>query len=129
MLSKQGLGGVIVKIIRGNIIMVDFGKQMGSVQSGMRPAVVIQNNLGNAHSTTTIVAPITGKLKKDLPTHLSLLSKNYKCLRCDSTLLGEQILTISKTQIIEVLGKLNLEDEIELNSKLAVSINLCNKVS
>ena len=118
-----------MKIIRGNIIMVDFGKQKGSVQSGMRPAVVIQNNVGNAHSTTTIVAPITGKQKKDLPTHLSLLSKNYKCLRCDSTLLGEQILTISKTQIIEVLGKLNLEDEIELNSKLAVSINLCNKVS
>lgn len=126
---KLELGGIIVKIIRGNIIMVDFGKQKGSVQSGMRPAVVIQNNVGNAHSTTTIVAPITGKQKKDLPTHLSLLSKNYKCLRCDSTLLGEQILTISKTQIIEVLGKLNLEDEIELNSKLAVSINLCNKVS
>lgn len=129
MLLKLELGGIIVKIIRGNIIMVDFGKQKGSVQSGMRPAVVIQNNVGNAHSTTTIVAPITGKQKKDLPTHLSLLSKNYKCLRCDSTLLGEQILTISKTQIIEVLGKLNLEDEIELNNKLAVSINLCNKVS
>ena len=74
-----------MRIYRNSIIMVSFGENRGSVQKGIRPAVVIQNDLGNKHSTTTIVAPITGKIKKPLPTHHELSSKDYYCLKCDST--------------------------------------------
>ena len=115
-----------MKIYRDSIIMVDFGETQGSVQKGRRPAVVIQNDIGNKYSTTTIVVPITGKIKKVLPTHHELHAKNYCCLKCDSTVLAEQVLTISKNQILDVLGHLNEEDSKKLNKILAVSISLTN---
>lgn len=108
--------------------MVDFGQNQGSVQRGKRPAVVIQNDMGNKYSTTTIVVPITGKVKKELPTHHQLYSKNYCCLKCDSTILAEQVLTISKEQILEVIGHLRKEDSEKLDEILSVSINLNKKV-
>lgn len=113
-----------MKIYRNSIIMVSFGENQGSVQKGIRPAIVIQNDLGNKHSTTTIVAPITGRIKKALPTHQELLSKDYCCLKCDSTILGEQILTISKDQILDIIGQLREEDEEKLNEILSVSMNI-----
>lgn len=113
-----------MKIFRNNIIMVSFGEKQGSVQKGIRPAVVIQNDLGNKYSTTTIVAPITGRLKKPLPTHHELSSKDYYCLKCDSTILGEQVLTISKNQILEIIGHLREDDEAKLNEILAISMNI-----
>ncbi|MCI9069105.1 type II toxin-antitoxin system PemK/MazF family toxin [Clostridium sp.] len=67
-----------MEIYRDSIIMMDFGQNQGCVQSGRRPAVVIQNDVGNKFSTTTIVVSITGKNKKD-----------YTCLKCDSTILAE----------------------------------------
>lgn len=113
-----------MRIYRCNIIMVNFGQNQGSVQRGKRPAVVIQNDIGNKFSTTTIVVPITGKVKKELPTHHRLFKSDYNCLKCDSTILAEQVLTISKEQILEVIGNLNEEDIKELNEILSVSINL-----
>lgn len=113
-----------MRIYRNSIIMVSFGENRGSVQKGIRPAVVIQNDLGNKHSTTTIVAPITGKIKKPLPTHHELSSKDYYCLKCDSTILGEQVLTISKDQILDIIGQLREEDEEKLNEILSVSMNI-----
>jgi len=108
--------------------MVNFGAMQGSVQKGIRPAVIIQNNTGNKYSTTTIVVPITGKMKKALPTHHKLLKKDYGCLKCDSTLLGEQVLTISKSQILESIGLLKEDDLKKLDEVLAVSINLNTKI-
>lgn len=113
-----------MEIYRDSIIMVDFGKNQGSVQRGKRPAVIIQNDIGNKFSTTTIVVPITGKVKKELPTHHQLYSKNYWCLKCDSTILAEQVLTISKGQILDVLGHLRKEDSEKLDEILSISINL-----
>lgn len=108
--------------------MVDFGENQGSVQKGIRPAVVIQNDIGNRFSTTTIVVPITGSVKKELPTHHELRCEKYRCLKCDSTILAEQVLTISKDQILEVLGKLRFEDRTKLNAILATSIQLTGSV-
>lgn len=116
-------------IYRGYIVMVDFGENQGSVQKGKRPAVVIQNDIGNKFSTTTIVVPITGRSKKEIPTHHELYKKDYKCLKCNSTILAEQVLTISKGQILEVIGKLRDEDSEKLDGILSVSINLNNRVS
>lgn len=116
-----------MRIFRGCISMVNFGDKLGSVQKGIRPAVIIQNNVGNIYSTTTIVVPITGKMKREIPTHHKLLRKDYNCLKCDSTLLGEQVLTISKSQILENIGVLKEEDIKKLDEVLAISINL-NKI-
>ena len=116
-------------IYRDSIVMIDLGNNQGSVQSGIRPAVVIQNNIGNEYSTTTIVVPITGSTKRDLPIHHELYKKDYGCLKCDSTILAEQILTVSKSQISEVIGYLRSEDSIKLNEILFVSISLNNRVS
>ncbi len=113
-----------MKIYRNSIIMVDFGELQGSVQKGIRPGVVIQNDIGNKHSTTTIVVPITGRIKKTLPTHHELFSKNYYCLKCDSTILAEQVITISKEQILDIIGHLREEDEVKLNEILAISMNI-----
>lgn len=117
-----------MRIFRDSIIKVDFGDRQGSVQRGVRPAVVIQNDVGNKHSPTTIVVPITSKQKKDLPTHHKLMKKNYCCLKCDSTILGEQVLTISKDQILDVIGHLREEDSKAVDEILSVSINLNSKV-
>lgn len=116
-----------MRIFRGCIAMVNFGAMQGSVQKGIRPAVIIQNNIGNKYSTTTIVVPITGKMKKELPTHHKLFRKDYGCLKCDSTLLGEQVLTISKSQILESIGVLKEDDLKKLDKVLSVSINLNTK--
>lgn len=113
-----------MKIYRDSIIQVDFGELKGSVQKGIRPAVVIQNDMGNKYSSTTIVVPITGKIKKKLPTHHLLYSKDYCCLKCDSTILAEQVLTISKDQILDVIGHLSSKDSNHLNEVLTISINL-----
>lgn len=113
-----------MRIYRDSIIMVDFGENQGSVQNGKRPAVVIQNNIGNKFSTTTIVVPITGKHKRKLPTHHELYKKDYWYLKCDSTILAEQVLTISKDQILDVMGRLRKEDSKKLDGILSVSISL-----
>lgn len=111
-------------IHRDNIILADFGENKGCVQSGIRPAVVIQNDLGNKHSTTTIVAPITGKIKKVLPTHHEIYTDDYDCLKCDSTILAEQVVTISKEQILHVIGHLRKTDSNKLNEILLISLNM-----
>lgn len=117
-----------MEIYRDSIIMVDFGQNQGCVQSGKRPAVVIQNDVGNKFSTTTIVVPITGKHKKELPTHHELYKEDYRCLKYDSTILAEQVLTICKGQILDVIGHLKYEDSEKLNEILSISINLNKKV-
>lgn len=117
-----------MEIYRDSIIMVDFGQNQGCVQSGKRPAVVIQNDIGNKFSTTTIVVPITGSNKRQLPTHHELYKKDYCGLKYDSTILAEQVLTISKKQIIGFVGNLKDEDSKKLNEILSVSINLNKKV-
>lgn len=117
-----------MEIYRDSIIMVDFGQNQGCVQSGKRPAVVIQNDVGNKFSTTTIVVPITGKHKKELPTHHELYKKDYRCLKYDSTILAEQVLTICKGQILDIIGHLKDKDSEKLNEILSISINLNKKV-
>lgn len=90
-------------LYRGDIVLIDFGKQEGSVQGGLRPAIVLQNDTGNFFSTTTIVALLTSQNKKNLPTHV-----NIKCgeggLSKNSIILMEQVHTVSKSKIIKLIG-------------------------
>ena len=87
---------------RFDVVLVDFGSDViGSEQGGIRPALVIQNNIGNLHSDTTIVMPCTSK-KKNLfqPTHTLLKRSRKSGLTTDSVLLGECIRQISKSLLL-----------------------------
>ena|SRR5690606_29318733 len=83
---------------RGDVYLADLSRTVGSEQGGLRPVLVIQNDIGNKYSPTVIVAAITGQIsKKKLPTHVEL-SKEYGFAK-DSVLLGEQLRTIDKSRL------------------------------
>lgn len=92
----------------GEVIQVDFGTTIGSVQGNIRPCVVIQNDSGNKYSPTTIVVPLTSEIKKvNMPVH-DILHKSLKNgLKSDSLILGEQVRVIDKSMILYKLGVLN----------------------
>lgn len=89
-----------------DIVLVNFGTNyIDGEQGGVRPAIIIQNNIGNSHSSTTIVMPITSKIKKpDQPTHTLLLKNEDNGLTEDSMVLGECMRQISKKRIIKYVG-------------------------
>lgn len=92
-----------------DVVLVDFGNvNIGGEQAGKRPAVIIQNTMGNLHSPTTIVLPFTTVLKHvNQPTH-SLFTKDVsKGLKDDSMLLGECVRQISELRIIKKLGTIS----------------------
>ena len=97
-----------IKIKAYDIVTVDFGDvPIGSEQGGIRPAVVIQNNIGNYYSPTTIVLPLTSQ-KKSLkqPTHVLLKSEFISALTEDSIVLGEAVRQVDKSRILEYRGKI-----------------------
>ena len=124
-------------IKRLDIIWVDFGNQRlkGSIQSGLRPAVVVSNNVGNRHSGILEVAtildnmdeylrviPLTSKEKRSMPTHLWIEGFG---LKGRSLILGEQITTISKMQVKNIVGRIT-DDEIadKINKIIQISLGL-----
>lgn len=87
---------------RGDILLADLGATVGSEQGGIRPVLVTQNDVGNKHSPTLIVAPITSKQKKCLPTHIKI---GTECgLETPSIALFEQTRAIDKSRIKRQLG-------------------------
>ena len=97
------------EIKRGQIYLADLNPVIGSEQGGVRPVVVIQNDVGNRFSPTIIVAAITGLMKNDMPTHAKLRSTG---LLKNSIALLEQIRTIDKCRLIEYVGEVS---ESEMN--------------
>lgn len=89
-------------IKRGSIFMADLGNRNGSVQAGVRPVVVISNNLNNRFSPTINVLPITSKIKNNIPVHVEI--GRVEGLNQPSTILTEQVLTVNKTQLINFVG-------------------------
>ena len=109
-------------ILRGDVWYADLSPVMGSEQGGVRPVVVIQNDIGNKHSPTTIVAPITSRIgKKQLPTHITF---NGCGLAKDSVILMEQIRTIDKGRLKQKMGSLTNEKWEVVNKALKVSLAL-----
>lgn len=116
------MGRVLVK--RGDIVVANFEPTKGSEQGGIRPALIIQNNISNEHSPTTIVAPITSKIfSKEFPTNV-FLPKKYSKLNKDSTILLNQIRTIDKKRITKKIISLNefLMDRVNLAIKVSLSL-------
>ena len=97
----------ISDIKRGDVVLVNLEPAKGSEQGGVRPALIIQNDLGNKYSSTTIISPITSKIpSKEYPFHVKLL-RGDGGLERDSTILLDQIRTIDKLRIMKKLGQID----------------------
>ena len=109
-------------IKRGEIYYADLNPVVGSEQGGIRPIVVLQNDVGNKYSPTVIAAATTSKLgKARLPTHIQL-PKDTCSLPKDSVVLLEQIRTIDKSRLKERIGKLPDGVMQQINDALLVSL-------
>jgi mRNA interferase MazF len=110
-------------IEKGDIYFADLGETVGSEQSGMRPVLIVQNNVGNKHSPTLIVSPLTTKNKKMfLPTHVSL--GNRFGLKEESIVLLEQIRTIDRIRLGIYIGKIDQPTMLQVDAAIAVSFGL-----
>lgn len=115
-------------IRRGDIYFADLRPVVGSEQGGVRPVLIIQNDMGNRHSPTVICAAITSKMNKaKLPTHIALDMNRYDLMK-DSVILLEQIRTIDKSRLREKVCHLDEEILEEINRALCVSLALEQKV-
>ncbi len=109
-------------IKRGELYYADLSPVLGSEQGGVRPVLIIQNDVGNKYSPTVIVSAITSRLyKAKLPTHISLDAETYG-LNKDSIILLEQIRTIDKLRLKERIGELSLSKMEEVNNALLISL-------
>ena len=96
------------KVQRGEIYLYDFGNNGGSIQNGVRPALVVQCDDGNAASSTTVIAAITSVIKKQfLPTHI--IVGNRFGLKAPSMVMLEQLKTVNQSDLIEYIGKIDDE--------------------
>ncbi len=109
---------------RGDIYFADLSPVVGSEQGGVRPVLIVQNDVGNKHSPTVIAAAITSRLgKTKLPTHIDINAEKVGLER-DSVVLLEQIRTIDKRRLGEKMGHLNDDVMGEVNEALNVSFGL-----
>lgn len=113
-----------MSIKRGEIYYADLSPVVGSEQGGIRPVLIVQNDVGNRHSPTVIAAAITSQREKaKLPTHIELNAG--KCgLAKDSIVLLEQIRTIDKKRLKERMGELDPPSMTEVNNALSISFGL-----
>lgn len=109
-------------IKRGEIYYADLSPVIGSEQGGVRPVLVLQNDVGNKYSPTVIAAATTSKTgKTKLPTHIELASRD-NCLPKDSIVLLEQIRTIDKSRLKEKIGELSPEIMSRVDNALLISL-------
>ena len=109
-------------ISRGDIYLTDLSPTRGSEQAGVRPVLVIQNNKGNKHSPTVIIAAITSRKKNYLPTHVAL--SNVSGLGKGSMVLLEQLRTFDKQRLGVFIGKLSKREMKNIDNALAISVGL-----
>ena len=109
---------------RGDIYYADLRPVIGSEQGGVRPVLIIQNDVGNKHSPTVICAAITSKMNKTkLPTHIELNASKYDMVK-DSVILLEQLRTIDKKRLKDRICHLDQDIMQIVNNGLMVSLEL-----
>ena len=109
---------------RGDIYYADLRPVIGSEQGGIRPVLIIQNDIGNKHSPTVICAAITSKMNKaKLPTHIELNAGKYDMVK-DSVILLEQLRTIDKKRLKDRVCHLDQDIMHKVNAGLMVSLEL-----
>jgi mRNA interferase MazF len=113
-----------VVIHRGDIYYADLRPVIGSEQGGVRPVLIIQNDIGNRHSPTVICAAITSKMNKaKLPTHVELEASKYDLMK-DSVVLLEQLRTIDKQRLKDRVCRLDSEILRKVDRALEISLEL-----
>ncbi len=118
----MGANPLIVK--RGDVYFADLSPVVGSEQGGVRPVLVLQNDIGNRFSPTVIVAAITAQIQKaKLPTHVEIDAKRYGFER-DSVILLEQIRTIDKQRLTDKISHLDEEMMEKVDEALQISLGL-----
>ena len=111
-------------IRRGDIFYADLRQVVGSEQGGVRPVLIIQNDVGNRHSPTVICAAITSQMNKaKLPTHVELDSRKYDLVK-DSVVLLEQLRTIDKKRLKDKVCHLDSQILVKIDKALEVSLEL-----
>ena len=105
-------------IKQGEIYLADLSDGCGSEQGGTRPVVIVQNDVGNRYSPTTIVCPITSKKKKTIPTHVFVAPGEG--VEKDSTVLCEQIRAVDQQRLIKKLGAIRAQKMGEIKEKCNV---------
>lgn len=115
---------MIVK--RGDLFYADLSPVVGSEQGGVRPVLVVQNDVGNKYSPTVIAAAVTSQINKaKMPTHIEISAETYGLVK-DSVILMEQIRTIDKKRLKEKIGHADDELMQRVNRALSVSFALEN---
>lgn len=113
-----------MSVKRGEIYYADLSPVVGSEQGGIRPVLIVQNDVGNKHSPTVIAAAITSKKEKSqLPTHISVTAQSCG-LSKDSVVLLEQVRTLDKRRLKERMGELDSSSMDQVNNALQVSLGL-----
>ena len=113
-----------MQVRRGDIFYADLSPVVGSEQGGIRPVLVIQNNVGNRHSPTIICAAITSRMNKaKLPTHIEIDASSYAIVK-DSVILLEQLRTIDKQRLKDKVCHLDGELLKQVNKALCISLEL-----
>lgn len=114
-------------IRRGELYYADLSPVVGSEQGGIRPVLVVQNDIGNKYSPTVIAAAVTSKINKaKLPTHIELSAEEYG-LSKDSVVLLEQIRTLDKRRLRERIGELPVSTMQKVNTALLISLGFAAK--
>ena len=113
-----------MNIKRGDVYYADLSPVIGSEQGGLRPVLIVQNDVGNKYSPTVIAAAITSRMTKSkLPTHIDVLGDNVG-LSKDSVILLEQIRTLDKKRLKEKMGHLDDKVMSEVNEAITISFGL-----
>ena len=113
-----------LQIKRGDIFYADLSPVIGSEQGGIRPVIIIQNDVGNRHSPTVICAAITSKMNKaKLPTHVELDASKYQLVK-NSVILLEQIRTIDKQRLKDFICHVDKRMMARIDEALLVSLEL-----
>ena len=111
-----------MNIKRGDIYYADLSPVVGSEQGGLRPVLIVQNDVGNRYSPTVIAAAITSKMGKNrLPTHIDIYARDVGLAK-DSVILLEQVRTLDKRRLREKMG--HLEDSVMQRVNEAISVSL-----
>ena len=114
----------MIEIRRTEIYYADLNPVKGSEQGGLRPVLILQNDIGNKHSPTTIVAAITSRHSKaKMPTHVKIFAEG---LPQESIVLLEQIRTIDKTRLTEYVCRVNRKTMGKINRAIKVSLGIIN---
>ena len=113
-----------MQVRRGDIFYADLSPVVGSEQGGIRPVLIIQNDVGNRHSPTVICAAITSRMNKaKLPTHVEIDASKYQIVK-NSVILLEQIKTIDKQRLKDMVCHLDKEIMNKVDEALKVSFEL-----